>query len=110
MEAADPAAAAPEDPESAVRAATFSSVPSQFKNLLDEHNRYRAMHGVEALSWSPTLASQAAAYAKKCTDAPDPNIPRGIGETTFASSSKFYYNIAPLQDPTSTANWATWSW
>lgn len=39
---------------------------ARFKNLLDEHNRYRALHGVPALTWSTTLAASAAKYAATC--------------------------------------------
>lgn len=97
-----------EDPDAPVHVATSgSSVPSQFKNLLDEHNRYRALHGVAAMSWSSTLATQAAAYAKKCVNAPDPNIPKGVGENIVA----FEWDTRPLlKDPTLAANYAALVW
>lgn len=36
------------------------------KKALDEHNKYRKLHGTEPLTWDPALASKAEVAAKKC--------------------------------------------
>ena len=34
--------------------------------MLDQHNSYRARHGVPALSWSASVASSAQSWANRC--------------------------------------------
>ena len=36
------------------------------KEALDAHNQYRVKHGVQGLTWSPTVAQSAQAHADKC--------------------------------------------
>lgn len=39
---------------------------SVLRGVLDQHNQYRARHGVPALSWSTSIASQAQSYSQRC--------------------------------------------
>ncbi|KAF6264251.1 CAP domain-containing protein [Scenedesmus sp. NREL 46B-D3] len=55
-----------------------------YQPILDRHNTYRARHQAGALTWSSTLASQAAAYAARCNFAHDRNA--NAGENLFATS------------------------
>jgi hypothetical protein len=71
-------------------AATNDTVPDAFQAgptyqaILDKHNSYRARHQAVALTWSSTLASQAASYAANCNFAHDPYA--NAGENLFAIS------------------------
>lgn len=40
--------------------------PSEIQAWLDAHNRYRALHGVPPVSWSPAAAASAQAWADTC--------------------------------------------
>jgi hypothetical protein len=46
--------------------------------VLDLHNKYRARHGVPALSWSDSIASKAQAYSQGCVM--QHSGARGLGE------------------------------
>jgi uncharacterized protein YkwD len=55
-----------------------------YQPMVDKHNSYRARHQAAALTWSSTLASQAASYAAQCNFAHDPYA--NAGENLFAIS------------------------
>jgi uncharacterized protein YkwD len=61
----------------------FQAGPT-YQAILDKHNSYRARHQAVALTWSSTLASQAASYAARCNFAHDPYA--NAGENLFAVS------------------------
>lgn len=43
--------------------ASASTAPPYFQAAVNQHNKYRALHGSPALSWDPSLASLAQTYA-----------------------------------------------
>jgi hypothetical protein len=57
---------------------------TMYQAILDKHNSYRAKHQAAALTWSSTLASQAASYGARCNFAHDPYA--NAGENLFAIS------------------------
>ena len=63
--------------------------------VLDEHNHYRAKHGVPTLTWDPTVAASAQNYANGC---PQGHSGGGYGENMawghadFASAVKAWYD------------------
>lgn len=51
--------------------------PPVYQAILDQHNMYRALHGVPNMTWDSTVAASAAAYAERCIWAHEPNNPYG---------------------------------
>ena len=57
------------------------------QKMLDYHNMYRKAHGSPALTWSPSLAKDAASWAAECRWAHSPSSIRpDQGENLYASS------------------------
>ena len=55
------------EPASVPVASSDSSAPdADAQAALDSHNKYRALHQVDALTWDDTLASYAASHASSC--------------------------------------------
>lgn len=67
---------------------TSSGNLSSFEQtILDIHNQDRAKHSASPLSWSPTLASAAASWAKGCAFKHTPNNPYGQNIAAGTSST-----------------------
>eukprot|EP00775_Hariotina_reticulata_P009625 gene9625-biopygen11521 len=82
-------AAAELGPQAAVAGSAVevaSTVPAPYGVILKKHNMYRRRHRAPPLTWNPTLAAQARAYASKCIWGHDFNN-RNSGENLFASYS-----------------------
>ncbi|ORY86713.1 CAP domain-containing protein [Leucosporidium creatinivorum] len=47
-------------------ASTSTPLTTAQQQALDEHNRFRALHGAVALKWDPTLAAAATTWGNKC--------------------------------------------
>jgi hypothetical protein len=58
---------------------------SLYQAIFDKHNYYRSLHTTQGLTWSATLASNAANYAGRCVWGHDPNA-AGQGENLYAMS------------------------
>jgi hypothetical protein len=66
-------------------AVTVQAAPSTYQAIFDRHNYFRAWHNTPGLTWSSTLASNAAKYAAACQWGHDPNA-QGQGENLYAIS------------------------
>jgi uncharacterized protein YkwD len=60
-----PLTVAPVAHESGGAPATETAVPASMGGLLEAHNRYRALHCAEPLTWSPEVAAAARAWAEE---------------------------------------------
>jgi hypothetical protein len=83
-------------------------VPDAFDTaLLDVHNEYRALHGVQPMQWSPALAAEAQSWADTCgpQDHATAEIMKGAGENLAALGS-----TDALGDPAALAKRAKEGW
>jgi hypothetical protein len=71
--------------------------------VLDEHNRYRAKHGVPALVWDATVAANAQNFANGCPGGHSQGSGYGEnmawGHQDFASAVKNWYDEVQLYVP-----------
>jgi uncharacterized protein YkwD len=66
--------------------------------VLDLHNKYRARHGVPALTWSDSIASKAQAYSQDCVM--QHSGARGLGENLAMVGRSFFSAILQAANPT----------
>jgi uncharacterized protein YkwD len=81
---ADAAAAAAVTTE-AGPAITLQAAPSTYQAIFDRHNYFRVWHNTPGLTWSTTLATNAANYADRCQWGHDSSA-RDQGENLYAIS------------------------
>ncbi|KAL0949246.1 hypothetical protein HGRIS_009324 [Hohenbuehelia grisea] len=94
----------------------------QAATWLNEHNRVRAAHGAQPLTWSPSLAMRAAAWAHRCKFVPTDgvlsstlygeNIAAGTGRFPISSAVNMFTQDAGQYNPThpSYTHWTQVVW
>lgn len=95
---------APQSTSAASAVELAATPPARYRGIHRKHNAYRKRHRASALTWNPTLAAQARAYANKCIWGHDPNN-RNSGENLYAS-----YNAGSTVNQQATLNAAITMW